>query len=271
MMLRSLLLCFIFCLTLSASAQTFYPLTSDPQGDPTVNFGLDAKALSFAFDESQDSLWFKLETYDTIKVDKDWGFAIVIDTNEIPSDGLAWSGSSNTSMGYERKIMFLNNKFFPPTFTSLTDHNLNSITTSISFQIPDPFTLILNVKLSDIDDDIGMNIVAGTGSFDEMIYDDLPDATFVNTTTVLGGTVCDCYTPITEIFPNPANGELNVMMDSFSPVQLNVLTVQGSLIYSEKINTSTRIETENWDAGMYILQWQNPNGSLSSQKFSVMH
>ena len=142
-------------------AQNFKLLATDAQGDPTIpSISKDAKNLYFAVDMVNDSLWFKIETYDSIQ--GDWGLCIAIDTNEIPNDGATWNGPTNNSMKYERKITLLNNQFFPPTSTEIKDASGNIISNNVNFNLIDPFTIQINVRLSDIDSDELMNVIAGT-------------------------------------------------------------------------------------------------------------
>ena len=274
-MKKLLPLLFLPLFSLSTQAQDFTVLANDPSGDAVQTFGLDAKRLSIAVDENADSLWFKIETHDPIVLTNDWGFTIAIDTNEVTTDGAAWMGYANNSIGYERKITFLNNSFFPPTFTSLVDHQGNSISQDVSFTLQDPWVLIVRLKLSDIDDDINMNIVAGMGSFDDQIYDDMPDATYISSRSILGTGPddCSCIGDMALIYPNPAQGILNVNNNSGLAKSYRLFSTSGQLVgfwNAQPAYETTQINLDEHAAGFYFFQVENALGEMLTTKIVVI-
>lgn len=266
-MMKHLLFLSLALAVASAQGQDFTLLGSDPSGDQTQTFGLDAKALSLAYDEAADSLWLQLETHDSIIITEDWGFAIGFDTNEVTTDGMAWNGSSNTSMNYDRKLTFLNNKFFPPTVTSLEDAQGNSITQVVDFTIVNPFTLIIRLKLSDVDDDINMNILAGTGSFDGQLYDDLPDASYFSTRSILSVPDADSEIDLT-VYPNPFLEQLTIA-GSDAARGYSLYSVSGQLIGSWQAMGNSQaltVDLSNEVAGFYYLQVESKTGAVETHK-----
>ncbi|HIN40563.1 MAG TPA: T9SS type A sorting domain-containing protein [Flavobacteriales bacterium] len=236
-------------------AQNFQLLATDAQGDPTTPSTKDAKNLYFAVDIANDSLWFKIETYDTIQ--GDWGLSIAIDTNEIPTDGATWPGPTNSSMKYERKITLLNNSFFPPTFGSIKDASGNIISFNVNLTLIDAFTIQINVKLSDIDSDALMNVIAGTGGFDDNIYDDIPDNTYINTGTLTVNEQKEIRI-ITYHYPNPSKSIFTINYKL--PVNQNngeiiITTLNGEILSKTKIKSNAGeqlIDISGLPSGVYL-------------------
>lgn len=69
-------------------------LSDDPENDGFFADRPDAKTLQYYYDDSTDSLWFKLETHGQLKVDN-WGINLMVDVDQNPSTGSKWPGQNN--------------------------------------------------------------------------------------------------------------------------------------------------------------------------------
>jgi len=260
--ITTLFIAFSLSLSVPLSAQQFIPLGSDPQGD-TPSFGMDAKSFAVAVDTTLDSIWFRLEAHDTIQ--GDWGFKIGIDNNENPNDGATWDGNNNTSLNYDRRINFLNNVFFPPTFTVLVDDSGGVINDSIDFSFLNPFTIQVNLKLSDIDDDPFMNIIVGTGSFDDFIHDDLPDSGYFSLGQVLG--ISSPGEVEFKIGPNPASTQLMIdyQFALGTAREFTLFSIDGRPVMQKAIRGTSgamQFDVSELTAGYYFYRLTSTNGGL---------
>lgn len=264
------LLAFLFALssTTFCMSQNFTLLATDTMGDPTQGFSLDAKSISYAYDVQQDSLWFKIETWDSIT--GDWGIYIGIDNDLNTTNGATWPGQSNSSIKIEREITFLNNQWFPPTFTSLVDDSGNTITTSIDFYKPDSFTLVMSLKLSDIDSDTNMNVIAGTGSFDDFIYDDIPDNGFMTIPSVVTARP-NAVSQQMKVYPTATAESWHLEFpDALNEGEwnLSLLTADGKLVKSEVLSNGIQemdFPADGIAAGTYFLTVSDGDRAFSAQ------
>ena len=247
------------------SAQSFTLLANDNQGDNTQTFAKDIKSLSYAMDMAQDSIWIKIEFYEDIS--GDFGCAIGIDTNLMVTDGTSWNGS-NTSMKYDYVIYLERNGLF--------EQYISSFSTLVkNVAEPDPVTLIVNLQLSEMDDDGTFNLIAGTGSFVISTacatYDDIPDNGYVTIPTVMS---------ITEpgnqiewsVFPNPNTGEFTFEMQvkEAQEMTLKIVNILGQEVFIEKQqllsgNYRKQIDIQKYPRGLYLLQASTARGSLTKR------
>ena len=82
------------------------------------------------------------------------------------------------------------------------------------------------------------------------------------------------YTSVTEIspavslniFPNPTTEEFTVSLnESLSNLEMSIFTKEGKLVYNEKINKVTKINTTNWDSGIYVVRIQTDHQLISKK------
>lgn len=62
------------------------------------------------------------------------------------------------------------------------------------------------------------------------------------------------------IYPNPANEFVTVKAINGKKSKLEVFNTQGQLVYSELIDSSTRIEVNSWSDNIYIFRLTTPDG-----------
>jgi len=70
------------------------------------------------------------------------------------------------------------------------------------------------------------------------------------------------------VYPNPARDEVFVNLDAASNARLSVFDMNGKLMLQEGIQQNTRINTQGWTPGLYMIQVQD-GGKMSSRKVMV--
>lgn len=247
-----LLLSLLTCTLLSA--QDFTVLSTDAEGDPTINGIADLRSISYAIDESNDSLWFKVELHTTIP--GDLGIVFGIDTDLIPENGLNWNSSNNMALLPE--VVFTVNRNFidPSTLYGFSNNDLNHVST-----IGDnDSSIVINMKLSTLDSDGRFNLILGASTFDcdtnnRSIFDDLPDTGFLT---------IDPTTPTSEIskpvsiniYPNPVRDYIFLENINNQPFQtIRIFNNRGQLIQevSKEEEVIQRIDCTNLINGIYYL------------------
>lgn len=192
-------------------AQNWQLLVSDPQGDVGTPSVQDAKTLSYAVDSIADSLWFKVELYDTVALNRDWGFFLGLDTDQDTTNGAPWNGYQNNSLRIDYAVEFYNNMFFPPTVNNLLTHDQQLVTDSVYYRIEPEHTLVIRLPLSLIDSDTHMNVIASWADFTGSRWDDLPNTGYVTTGATTTATSHPTQVgPTLRIMPNPASDWLAV-------------------------------------------------------------
>lgn len=71
------------------------------------------------------------------------------------------------------------------------------------------------------------------------------------------------------IFPNPVGDQLNISYDSQKTkiIKAAIFTIDGKLIHQIKPNSAIfKIDSKEWDKGMYLLQLTTSKGDIISQK-----
>lgn len=63
-----------------------------------------------------------------------------------------------------------------------------------------------------------------------------------------------------KVYPNPATDKINVVVKNKTENELMVYDINGKLIYQNKINTSSVINTEKWSRGIYFVKVSNSDG-----------
>ncbi|MFX3625814.1 MAG: T9SS type A sorting domain-containing protein [bacterium] len=209
-----LVLLSIVCNTITA--QTFKLLSNDSVGDH--NIGPDLKAISYRVDVAQDSIWFKIETYNSITSND--GFMIGLDTNQNTTDGDPWLiGSLRTVRRYDHALFIaydLNTATVIEVSLGKVNSN-NKINAGVS--LVDTNELIVSTSLSLLDGDKKFDLVLGAAAADVIFtgatIDQAPEADYLtinaNTTTSLGDELSKFNF---KVYPNPANEALNWSVDA---------------------------------------------------------
>lgn len=73
------------------------------------------------------------------------------------------------------------------------------------------------------------------------------------------------------IYPNPANGFVNVQFNASAKTQMTIVDVNGRVVEKATFNGSVneRINVTNWKPGLYIVMLTSENGNVSVNKFIV--
>jgi hypothetical protein len=67
------------------------------------------------------------------------------------------------------------------------------------------------------------------------------------------------------IFPNPANGEINVSVINSDNYQLNLFNVLGEKVYSGRFTANTKISTGQFSKGIYIVEINCKNYKINKR------
>lgn len=113
--------------------------------------------------------------------------------------------------------------------------------------------------------------IAGPGSFPIFYtYTDsngctATDADFITVEACTG--IQESETSQIAIYPNPVK-DLLYISSSKVPRSINVLTIEGKLIWASRVSASTfELNTEGWDNGSYLLEIHFENNSVSRKVF----
>lgn len=268
-MIRIILLLVFLCSIASALAQNFVLVASDTSGDKTQPNSPDAKAFYFAINTTADSVWFKMEFYGNVVTD-DWSLQIGLDTNNNINDGASWQGA-NSSMKFDLIVAVFYNPAFPPPFNGyIEDYAGNYLTSNLSLSFADSNSVVVGIKLSDINSNGKYNVVAGTGIILGAINDEIPDNNFINLSSSLG---------IEKPNPNELNikvtcinGQLEIFStkdETLQSLRFFIFDLNGRKIYEELINSiQYGINVSTLSKGIYFLTFFY-EGTLYKRRFVV--
>ena len=65
------------------------------------------------------------------------------------------------------------------------------------------------------------------------------------------------------LYPNPSSGIFNIELTSGEEAQMDVLTISGQVIYSNKINGIEKIDLSTFAKGIYYLSIKNEKGLIN--------
>lgn len=248
------------CLVLSSSiwAQNFVSLSSDGQGDDHY---MDAKALSYALNSSQDTLSIKISHYNARS--GDFGYAICLDTNGNVQDGYLMlqnnlrNQTPNNSMKYDVAIYAYQNGFFPGLYTEAYGDDGMATTFPHSFDTADTHFGIFKIPLSALGGKLNLNIVGFTGSFDISPVgagpgDAIPDANFSALNSQNVG-VLESTSLNSGVYPNPSSGIFH-LENLPENEDLTVFSLDGRMLLEIKMPASQTINLERFKPGIYILK-----------------
>jgi len=252
--------------------QTFTTIGTDKSGDvQPPGYANDMKTLSYAVDKAQDSLWFRIESYDTLQ--GDFGFAIGLDTDNDITNGHAWGGA-NQSMKYDL-VVFIQRDIVLPTMIFGGVETGPSQTTSAHFEprVVDPHTIEVNLKLSEITTSGVLHIVAGSGAFDVEsngdIYDDLPDKTYI--TLDLQADVAARSGPLNStaaVYPNPGADRITIDRPDASLLRVTDATGREVNVPSTQTSQGLELSTRRLPNGIYLLTYRS-SGTTHTDKFVI--
>jgi len=173
-------------------AQNFVTLGNDANNDATCTC-TDLKKLSVAYNIAQDSVWFKIETYNARG--SSYGYYIEIERDKNLSNGSDWTGGggpnacdgfSNYAQYRDRGICIWSAATLFEQWSSSGGTNVPSYVLNVRY--PDAYTMIVNTKLSDVDhnSDGDFDVFASVGAQDYGydILDIMPSSGFYNTAFV---------------------------------------------------------------------------------------
>jgi hypothetical protein len=70
------------------------------------------------------------------------------------------------------------------------------------------------------------------------------------------------------VYPNPARDEVNISLPAAGNAQLSVFDMNGKLMIQQGVQQNTRINTQGWTPGLYMIQVQD-GAKMSSRKVMV--
>ena len=69
------------------------------------------------------------------------------------------------------------------------------------------------------------------------------------------------YPSLSNIYPNPNNGQVIITLNNLSDVNINIYSVSGKLVYTANLeNTESHKINLNGDAGLYLLEVSSKEG-----------
>ncbi|MFK8104789.1 MAG: T9SS type A sorting domain-containing protein [Saprospiraceae bacterium] len=252
--MKNLCLLLALCFTNSLFAQSYTLLGEDAAGDPTINGIVDLRSISYAVDESADSLWFKLEFHDNLP--GDIGVVFGVDTDLVLDNGLNWNSSNNTDLSPE-VVFTINRNFIDP--TSLYGFSNNDLNQTSIVGANDS-SIIVNMQLSNLDADGRFNFVLGSSTFDcdvnnRTIFDDLPETGYFSIDLTTSVAEIEEATAL-KVFPNPVNDHFYLDQSKAQAGQTTrVYNANGQLVLelSKQSKTLQKIDCADWKSGIYFL------------------
>lgn len=73
------------------------------------------------------------------------------------------------------------------------------------------------------------------------------------------------------VFPNPSKDQLTVSTNKLVKGTLQIIDLQGQIMYIESINDTKTIDVSNFASGLYIVRVIHENGTIQTSKFSVVN
>ena len=72
-----------------------------------------------------------------------------------------------------------------------------------------------------------------------------------------------------KVYPNPANQFLTI--DSYSNGEVEVFDLHGRLLFSHFVSEKFQLKTQDWDNGIYLVQFIAPSGKKLVEKIIIQH
>ncbi len=166
---------------------TWTTLAQDAESDGRNPNWAAVKALSYFYDATADTVWFKRDL-SRLPNPNAFGINLVIDTDEDQSTGANWWGG-NRAFKYDRLVTVwvvknganaYRGAVGVGDFQGVTEGRyINLFQNNLAFRADSALkTMLLGIKSSELDDDGGMNLIAAVGS-NAGWNDDVPDSSSV--------------------------------------------------------------------------------------------
>ncbi len=236
-------------------SQTWTLLASDTTNDVYFSNLVDGKALYYYYDETNDSLFFRVEVYDSI-VTKNFGFTIVfyvedstLSQNWCLNTGflynkfiVAWMEDINTGIigtgdakGYA-KVMTTGD------LNAITNIKSNNATVSL---LPDSNSYILGVARQDVITNLSdsIKVIATVGS-NQACNDDIPNNGFGTIVLKLPTSTPEIQLQSDDIviYPNPIDNRFNIRLGGLDMQckdhEITLFNMYGQKVFNNKFTTS---------------------------------
>lgn len=264
--MKYILLFILSIASLNTRSQIFTLLGNDVPGDALQAGVADLKALSYAIDIQQDSLWFKVETYTAIAEGGDVGFMFGFDTNMVTNDGLLWNGT-NGFMNYDIALLVFQD-FVSPGYYGNTYSSSGSAMIPVIVNRPDSFTFYIRVQLSALDNNGKFNLISGSGFFDiassRTVYDDLPENTFFT----INGSTTYIDLPKSDEVIHLAADEILYFKNNGELKSIRIYNSYGEIIKNFSTNNSY-VSLQDLPAGIYFAHAELENQRFETFRFFI--
>lgn len=274
--LTLIIIWFIITKPLDSTAQTFVTLGTDANND-VLCACTDLKQLSVAYNIAQDSVWFKIETHNARGAA--YGYYIEIDWDNNSSNGSSWTGGggattcdgpANYPQMRDRGICVWPAYKFMEQWSSTGGTNVPGSIVNVRY--PDAYTVIVNTKLSDVDNnsDGNFNVFASVGAqnYGYDMLDIMPASGFYNTAFV--GVEKNILDKNEDIIL--ADKQLLLSNSLQKSIQsISVFDITGKLVLEVKNPGSGSIDVSRLyeNKGIYIYRIEKLNGEIISGKIGV--
>lgn len=263
-----LLICysFNFC-----NAQNYIVLKTDHPADvvfPGQPSDPDLKQVSYLI--SNDSIYFKIETFNQIGTSSSFGLVIAIDTNLNLSDGKKWTGS-NAGMKYDHALFIMSDPANPGKYNTEIGDTGSHHTVDVKITRPDNTTFIVGIKMSVIDQNNSFNLLVGSSTWNAVnsvpiIFDEIPDAGFGHL-SIQPTAIKNINANFSlSLYPNPANKYLSI--SGLEPnTHLQITAIDEKIVFDQYTqHQQVNIQIGDLPSGMYILTAQSAS-TLNKIKF----
>lgn len=260
----------LFATTILANAQNFVSLANDKQGD---SFHIDAKELSYFLNTAEDSLFIKIEHYNSRT--PSYGFILALDTNLNPNDGFSllqnnmFNLAANLSMNYDLALYAYEFSNFPGLIVEAYASNGSLTQVPFGFDTSNAFYSIFSIPLSSIGGNADLNMVAFTGSFSispggSGPSDALPDDTFVEL-RASSISLKEQKTRSFSVYPNPAKDMISIEVIG-DPKSFCLMDFNGKIIREIKNINTASISIEGLPKGIYFLKTEK---AIEAMKIAI--
>lgn len=249
-------------------SQNFVLASNDPENDQSQMLSPDAKALYYAIDLTNDSLYLKMEFFSRVD-DAEWSAKIALDTNKDVSNGGTWPGM-NSSMKFDLLFDIYHYPGFPPPFTAnILDSSSSYLSSDLHLRFEDTSNVVISISLSQVMPHVSfLNLIAGCGIVLGSVDDDIPDNTIVSIDFNSTGVQTQLEAQNFKIFPNPVENVLSFELPENHALikSYSIYNTQGKLVDVGAIEIGSSIIKLNGIAsGSYLLVLNGEKRSYSSK------
>jgi hypothetical protein len=265
------------CISFSGYAQTWISLATDITGDGTFPGLLDGKALSYRYDPSTDSIFFKV--YVTAAVSPPFGVNIILRVNAPSLTDTNWNTSQNTNFRFNRVInawaITDSLGFFgicdANGFRSGFYDNIKNGGLSVTVFFTDN-SYVIGTKLKYIYNYTGSfdaDVIAAVGS-DQNWNDDIPNSGsghFTINHTSINNVIGNQKI---ELYPNPAKDILYIKLPISGPIDIKIYDMLGNVVYRKSFQGASdllQLNVGHLSDGEYNVNIKCMNNIVYLQKF----